>query len=108
MSIKDRKYPRALIHFPAKYFIKDTKVDCMIVDLSLSGLRINISTDKELPKNFEISILILPETPPLFTKVKKIWRNKLQAGLEFTKLGKKEKKVFNALIKIHRAETISL
>ncbi len=108
MSVKDRKNPRALIHFPAEYSINDKKIDCMIVDLSLSGLRINITNDKELPHSFDLCIFILPETPPLFTKVKKIWRNKLQAGLEFIKLGQKEKKVFDALIKIHRAETISL
>ena len=108
MSLKDRKNPRALIHFPAEFLIDAKKTECMVVDISLSGLRINISSEKDIPKNFEIFIFVLPEISPLQTHVKKIWRNKLQAGLEFTNLGKKEIKVFDALIKIHRAENLSL
>ena len=108
MTLKDRKSPRALIHVPAEYFISDQKIDCMIVDISISGLRINIQRDKEVPKNFEISLFILPEILPLQARVKKVWRNKLQAGLEFINLGKKEKKVFDALIRIHRAENIEI
>ena len=108
MTLKDRKNPRALIHVPAEYLSSNKKIDCMIVDLSISGLRINIESDKELPKSFEILLFILPETPPLQATVKKIWRNKIQAGLEFINLGKKEKKVFDALIKIHRADNIEI
>ena len=108
MSLKDRKNPRALIHVPAEYFISNKKMDCMIVDLSISGLRMNIQRDKEVPKNFKLSLFILPEIPALEVKVKKVWRNKLQAGLEFVELGKKEKKVFDALIRIHRAENIQI
>jgi hypothetical protein len=108
MRLKDRKNPRALIHFPAEFFIDDKKTECMVVDISLSGLRINFSSEKKLPKNFEILVFVLPDIPPLQTSVKKIWRNKLQAGLEFIDLGNKEKKVFDALIKIHRAENLSL
>ncbi len=108
MSLKDRKKPRALIHFPAEYFINENKTSCMVVDISLSGLRMNLPKDKEIPKTFEIFVFILPETPPLHMKVKKIWRNQLQAGLEFINLGKKEKMVFDALIKIHRAETLHI
>jgi hypothetical protein len=108
MKSKGRKNPRALIHFHGEYFIDNLKIDCMIVDLSISGLRINLTRDKELPRNFEISVFILPEMAPIQTKVKKIWRNQLQAGLEFINIGKKEKKVFDALIKIHRAETLQI
>jgi hypothetical protein len=108
MNIKDRKNPRALIHVPAEYYVSNLKIDCLVVDLSISGIRINIDNNKKLPKNFEILLFILPETPPLQAKVQKVWRNKLQAGLEFIELGKKEKKVFDALIKIHRAENIEI
>lgn len=99
---KDRKKARAIVRFPATV----NKINCMIVDVSLTGARIHIAVADQLPSKFDISIHVLPETPPLLLKAKKVWRKNELAGLHFEALSRKDSIIINALVRIHRAEVI--
>jgi hypothetical protein len=100
MAQKDRKKPRAIVRFASQF----EKELCMVVDLSVTGARVHIRPQAELPKKFQLKIKILPELDYLYLDARRVWRQKDLAGVHFDKLSPRNYKIIESLVRIHRAE----
>lgn len=104
MGHKDRKKPRSIVRFTGQIVSDTGNIDCMIVDLSVTGVRVHMDEKSILPQKFTLLIQIFPEIPPLEIKTRRVWRNRDLAGLHYENLSRRDYSVLDSLIKIHRGE----
>jgi hypothetical protein len=105
MAHKDRKKPRSIVRFSGLIIDGDhPSVDCMVVDLSVTGARIHLAEKDNLPQKFILHVIIFPDIPPLAIKGRRVWRNRELAGVHFESLSRRDYAVMESIIKIHRGE----
>ena len=101
----DRDNPRAIVRFPTHITEQEgsEEIFCMVLDISVSGIRILLSPNDDLKKKLEIKMSLLPNVT-LYLEAKRVWRAGDLAGLHFENLSRKNFLVLSSLVKIHRAE----
>lgn len=105
MSHKDRKKPRSIVRFAGEILSPNsTPVDCMIVDLSVTGARIHLSDKDNLPQKFTLHVQLFPEIPPITIKARRVWRNRDLAGVHYETISRRDYSVLESIVKIHRGE----
>lgn len=83
--ISDRRlHARRIVHIPAKLMIgkEEPLRDCVMVDVSEDGARLEIETVDETPDDF--TILLAPRHGP-FRRCHVIWRGDKELGVAFDK-----------------------
>lgn len=77
-----RKKPRRQFHYNASILIDGAKLPfpCAISDISASGARVHLESERELPERF---ILLLTRGGEARRVCRLVWRNGTEAGVEF-------------------------
>jgi hypothetical protein len=77
-----RKKPRRQFHYDASILLNGTSSPCAcaIADISETGARIVLESDRELPERF---ILLLNRGGEARRRCRVVWRNGLTVGVQF-------------------------
>jgi|GEM_PF-1943170 len=77
---------------------RNDKVDAVAVDLSLSGMQIELEKPLEVGYLSQFELVFAPGTSPMSVFAKVIWTTPHGAGLQFIVMGEKQKMALNAVL----------
>ena len=77
---EQRRQPRQPVHIAAKMNVGGSLLECLVLDISISGARVAVETPKDIPDR--ISICMTTRGFPIHP-CRVIWRSGCEIGVEF-------------------------